>query len=543
VKDKAPPGLLRSAGVVSAAIAVSRVTGLLRESVLSWLFGASAVFDAYVLGYRVPNLARDLFAEGALSAAFVPTFTRYLTTKSKEEARELSDIMGTLIMVVVGTFCALGMIFSPAFVNLFAPGFHAVPGKFELAVQLVRIVFPFLLLVALAAQAQGILNASHQFGVPALSSSMFNIGSVLFGLTIGYWFGPALGIRPVHGMAFGIVFGGVAQLAFQLPAVWRAGFGWRPRWNLRHEGVRAISALMGPAVLSGISVQINTLVNTNFAAGLRDASGHAMNGPVSWLSYAYRFQQLPLGLFGLSIAAATLPRIARSAARHDYDEFRDTLSHSIVMILLMTVPSSVGLAVLGESMIGIVYQHGRFTASDTHQTALALSCYAVGLAAYATVKLVSPAFYALGDARTPMVVSMSSIALNAATSYTMVKVLHLGHAGMALSLSLVSTVNVLALLTLLSPRVGGVRAREMATSLAKIILAAAPMGAVCLFVVHVTRSRAVHLLAGIPAGALAFYASASVLRIPELAETRDVVLAKLFSKPGGKPGGKVPGKS
>ena len=190
-------------------------------------------------------------------------------------------------------------------------------------------------------------------------------------------------------------------------------------------------------------------------------------------------------------------------------------------------------------MIGIVYQHGRFTASDTHQTALALSCYAVGLAAYATVKLVSPAFYALGDARTPMVVSMSSIALNAATSYTMVKVLHLGHAGLALSLSLVSTVNVLALLTLLSPRVGGVRAREMATSLAKIILAAAPMGAVCLFVVHVTRSRAVHLLAGIPAGALAFYASASVLRIPELAETRDVVLAKLFSKPGGK----VPGKS
>ena len=344
--------------MVSAAIAVSRVTGLLREGVLGWLFGASAVFDAYVLGYRIPNLARDLFAEGALSSAFVPTFTRYLATKSKAEARELSNITATMLMVIVGTLCVLGMIFSPAFVTLFASGFHAVPGKFELAVQLVRIVFPFLLLVALAAQAQGILNATHQFGIPALSSSLFNIGSVLFGLALGYWLGPRLGVDPVHGMAFGIVFGGVAQLGFQLPAVWRAGFAFRPRWNLRHEGLHTILKLMGPAVLSGISVQINMLVNTNFAAGLTDAAGHVMNGPVSWLSYAFRFQQLPLGLFGISIASATLPRIARSAAHRNLDEFRETLSRSMVMILLMTIPSSVGLAVLGESMIGLVYQHG-----------------------------------------------------------------------------------------------------------------------------------------------------------------------------------------
>jgi putative peptidoglycan lipid II flippase len=524
------PGLLRSAGIASAAIAVSRVTGLLRESVLGWLFGASAVFDAYVLGYRVPNLARDLFAEGALSAAFVPTFTRYLTTKSREEARELSDIMGTLLIVIAGSFCILGMVFSPAFVNLFAPGFHAVPGKFELAVQLVRIVFPFLLLVALAAQAQGILNALHQFGIPALSSSMFNIGSVLFGLALGYWLGPSLGVSPVHGMAFGIVFGGVAQLAFQLPAVWRAGFGWRPRWNPRHEGVRSILALMGPAVLAGMSVQINTLVNTNFAADLRDASGHVLNGPVSWLSYAFRFQQLPLGLFGISIASATLPRIARSAAQRNYTEFRETLSRSIVMILLMTVPSSAGLAILGESMIGIVYQHGRFLANDTHQTALALSCYAVGLASYSTLKLISPAFYALGDARTPMLVSMASIPMNAASSFTMVRVLHLGHAGLALSLSLVSTVNVVMLLALIGPRIGGIRGREIALRLGKILIATALMGAVCLSIVYASDSRTLHVFVGIPAGALAFYAAASALRIPELAETRGIIAGKLRRK-------------
>jgi putative peptidoglycan lipid II flippase len=277
---KARPGLLKSAGIVSAAVLVSRITGLARESVLSALFGAGATFDAYVLGYRIPNLARDLFAEGALASAFVPTFSRYLATHSHEETRELSDVMGTLVMIVVGALCVLGIVFSPVFVNLFASGFHAVPGKFELAVQLVRIMFPFLLLIALAGQAQGILNAHHQFGVPALSSSLFNVGSIVFGLAIGHW----TSVGAVQGMAYGILCGGMAQLCFQLPGVWRAGFAWRPRLNLGHEGVRHILKLMGPAVLAGASVQINLLVNTDFAAGLRDASGHALNGPVSWLS-------------------------------------------------------------------------------------------------------------------------------------------------------------------------------------------------------------------------------------------------------------------
>ena len=508
-----PRGLLRSAGVISAAVLVSRLTGLLRESVLSWLFGAGATFDAYVLGYRIPNLARDLFAEGALASAFVPTFTRYLSTRSHEETRELSDVMGTLLIVITGVICALGMIFSPVFVNLFASGFHAVPGKFELAVQLVRIMFPFLMLIALAAEAQGILNALHQFGIPALSSAVFNIGSVVFGLAIGHW----TGIGAVQGMAGGVVCGGLAQLLFQLPLVWRAGFAWRPRWNLHHEGIRHILGLMGPAILAGASVQINVLVNTNFAAGLRDASGHVMNGPVSWLSYAYRFQQLPLGLFGVSIASATLPRISRSAALGDYTEFRDVLSHSLTMILLTTIPSSVGLAVLGESMIGIVYQHGHFLAADTHQTAIALACYAVGLAGFASLKLLAPAFYALGDSRTPMLVSIASMAVNAATAFVTVRFLHLGHAGLALSVSVVSIFNAIALLVLIRPRIGGIGGRRMAASVGKILAATALMGAACLAVVHFSNSRALNVLAGVPIGAAVFYAAASWLRVRELA--------------------------
>jgi putative peptidoglycan lipid II flippase len=524
VKAHGGDSLVRSAGIISLAVATSRVTGLLRESVLGWLFGASATFDAYVLGYRIPNLARDLFAEGSLSSAFVPTFARYLATKSKEEARELSNITGTLLMVVVGAICALGMLFSPLFVDLFAHGFRAVPGKFELAVQLVRIMFPLLLLISMASQAQGILNACHQFGIPAVSSSLFNIGSILSGLTLGYWLGPALGISPVHGMAFGILFGGAAQLACQLPAVWRAGFAWRPRWNLRHEGVRQIMKLMAPAILGGASVQINVLVNTSFAAGLRDAAGHATNGPVSWLNYAFRFMQLPIGLFGVSIASASLPRLARSAANGNRGEFRDTLARSLVMILLLTVPSSVGLAILGESMIAIVYQHGNFHASDTHQTAIALTCYAIGLASYSIIRLLAPAFYALGDARTPMLVSMSSVFVNASAALVTVRYLGLGHAGLALSLSAVSIFNSLALATLLRPRVGSFGGLQMAASLVKILAAASAMGAACLLIVRSSNSHMFHVLAGVPAGAAVFYAAASLLRIPELTDTRDAVM-------------------
>ena len=516
----------------------SRISGLVRESVLSWLFGAGATYDAYVLGYRIPNLARELFAEGALSSALVPTFTRYLTTKSHAETRELSDITATMLIVVVSCFCAAGMLLSPVIVNVFAPGFHAVPGKWELAVSLVRIMFPFLPLLALASQAQAILYASNRFGIPAVSPSLFNVGSVIGGLALGYWFGPRLGITPVRGMAFGVVIGGGAQLAFQLPSVWRAGFAFRPRWNLRHEGVRHILGLMGPAVIGSASGQINSLVNTNFAAGLRDASGHVMNGPVSWLAYAWRFFMLPMGIFGVAIASATLPRISRSAAIRDFAEFRKTLSHSVVMILLLTIPSSVGLAVFGESMIGLVYQHGRFRAFDTHQTGLALSCYAVGLAGYSALKLIAPAFYALGDARTPMVVSLFSVVVNAGAAFTMVHVIGVGHAGLAFTASVVSTFTSVTLLLLIRRKIGGIEGPAVALSLLKILAASAAMAVVCHGIVafsHAmpiapTLARIADIAIGVPAGAATFYGAAAALRLSELEEARDALLEKLTGK-------------
>jgi putative peptidoglycan lipid II flippase len=527
--------IVRSAGVVSIAIALSRVTGLLREAVMSSLFGAGAIYDAFVVGFRIPNLTRDLFAEGALSSAFVPVFSRYLANKGKPEARELYNLVATTLIVVVGSLCLLGMIFSPQLVELFASKFHQIPGKFELAVSLTRIMFPFLLLVALAAQAMGVLNATGQFGVPALASSFFNLGSVFFGLLLGFWLGPHWGIQPIFGMAYGVVIGGALQLAFQVPSLLNKGFAFRPQLSLVHEGLRNVMRLMGPAILGNASVQINVLVNTNFASGITDGHGHVINGAVSWLNYAFRFMQLPLGLFGVSIASATLPSISRSAAAKDMEQFRTTLSHGVALTLLLSIPSACGLAILGRSMIGVVYQHGKFHASDTNQTALALTCYAIGLGGYSAIKVLAPAFYALNDARVPMLVSIVSIGVNYAMASTMINLAGLGHAGLALSTSTVALFGFFVLLIVMSRRIHGIHGAALWSSFWRICLATAVMGAVCSGSSHgihaalgdKVRAHLVDVIVSIPLALVVFYTAARWLRIAELDEARLALLGPL----------------
>src|SRR5579862_6407235 len=289
---------------------MSRITGLMRESVMARMFGAGFTYDAFMLGFRIPNLTRDLFAEGALSSAFVPIFSEYLSTRTKEEAVRLANLAASALIIVVGGVCALGAIFAPTLVHLLAPGFAAVPGKFDLAVEMTRIMFPFLLLVALAAKAMGILNASNRFGVPAMASTFFNIGSVGFGVVLGVWLGPMLHLSRIEGMAVGVVLGGALQLAWQIPSLHRLGFRFRPAFDWPHPGLQRILQLMVPAILGNAAVQINVMVNTNFASTISDPV-RGLDGPVSWLSYAFRFMQLPLGLFGVAMASATLPSISR----------------------------------------------------------------------------------------------------------------------------------------------------------------------------------------------------------------------------------------
>jgi putative peptidoglycan lipid II flippase len=531
--------LARSAGVASAAIFASRITGLLRESVMGYLFGAgsSPAMDVFIMGFRIPNLTRDLFAEGALSSAFVPTFTKCLATQGKDEARHLYNLVATALILIVGTICLLGILFSPQLVELMASSYHKIPGKFELTVTMTRIMFPFLLLVALAAQAMGVLNACNLFGVPALSSVCFNIGSVVFGVVLGRLF---FGVEPILGMAWGVVIGGALQLGFQLPSLIREGFRFAPAWDFSHPGLRTVLRLMAPAILGNASVQVNVFINSNFATGLTDAAGHAMNGPVTWLNAAFRFMQLPLGLFGVAIASATLPSISRSAAASNMDEFRHTIRHALSLVMLLTIPSAAGLAVLGRSMIGAVYQHGRFHASDTAETALALSCYAIGLTGYSAVKILAPAFYALNDARTPMNVSLASIAVNFATAYTLIHVLHFGVAGLALSTSIVALVNFAVLLLLLRMRIGGVEGGALLLNFLKITCAAAVMAGVCWgvsFGVHhlfgiAFQAQLLDLAASIPSGGAAFYAICYWLKVPELQDAEQSIVKPLLRRMG-----------
>ena len=515
--------LVRSAGVVSLAVLMSRITGLLRETIMARLFGAGMIYDAFNLGFRIPNLTRDLFAEGALSSAFVPIFTEYLTTRSKEQAARLVNLVGTALILIVSVLCALGMWFAPQLVHLLAPGYAAVPGKFELAVNMTHIMFPFLLLVALAAQAMGVLNASNVFGVPALASTFFNIGSVGFGVLLGFWLGPKVHLSGIQGMAIGVVLGGALQLFWQVPSLMKLGYRFKVLFDWKDPGLVKIFRLMVPAILGNAAVQINVAVNTNFASTIYDIH-RGFDGPVSWLSYAFRFMQLPLGLFGVSMASATLPSISRSAASGDMGEFRRTLSHSLGMVFLLTLPSSVGLVVLGKSIIGAIYQGGRFQLYDTQQTSVALSFYAIGLAGYAALKVLNPAFYALDDARTPMLVSLGSIGVNFATAEIMIRAAGMGHAGLALSTSVVALFGFLQLFEILRRRIGGIHGRDLARGIGKVLLASLVMaGATALSSHGVERwlgvsqlARLADLVVSIPVGLLVFYGMCRALGVDEV---------------------------
>ena len=527
----------RSAGIVSIAIFMSRVTGLLREMVMAQKFGAGFSYDAFLLGFRIPNLTRDLFAEGALSSAFVPTFTKYLAEGDREGAARLSNLVATAIIVIVGLFCLLGVFFAPGLVWLLAPGYAAVPGKFELAVQMTRIMFPFLLLVALAAQAMGVLNACSIFGLPAMASTFFNVGAVFFGLVFGFYVGPHIGITPIEGMAYGVVLGGALQLVWQVPSLRAAGFAFKVDFQWSHPGLQQIFRLMIPALLGNAAVQINVMVNTNFASRLSDPL-RGPDGPVSWLAYAFRFMQLPLGLFGVAFASAVLPSVSRSAASANYEEFRKTLSRSLNMVFLLTIPSSIGLAVLGRPIIGAIFQGGKFQFYDTQQTAIALSCYAVGLVGYAATKMLNPAFYALDDANTPMYVSLLSILVNFGVAWMLLFVFHLGHAALALSTSVVAIVASLVLFERLRRRLGGIEGRYIMHGFTRIAAGSVVMALpVWLVSVQMTRWLGVsrwadlaNLAVSLPVGLLAFVAILRYLKIDEVRFALDVFASPFLSR-------------
>ncbi|MEI6083345.1 MAG: murein biosynthesis integral membrane protein MurJ [Verrucomicrobiota bacterium] len=513
MSDTPRPSVVRSARNISVAVLGSRVLGLVREQVLASLFGASREFDAFLTAFRIPNLLRDLFAEGALSAAFVTTFTQKLETEGDKSAWRLANLVLNALLIVLSVITIAGIIAAPWLVKFIAPGFANVPGKTELTIQLTRIMFPFLLLVAIAALAMGMLNAKRVFGIPASASMMFNIGSIVGGVGLAWLFTDRFEPRDraMLCMAVGTLIGGAAQWLVQLPALRGVGYRYVAILDWNDPGFRQVVKLVAPSVLGVGAVQINLFVDSWFAS--------QWNGGVTWLNCAFRLMQFPIGVFGVAIATATLPTASAHVARGEIDHFRKTLARSIRLAFFLCIPAAFGLALLARPIISVIYQHGRFLAGDTDQTALCLQAFAVGLAGYAAIKVIAPTFYAFGDSRTPMLVTVGSIIVNAGTDYLFAIVFNMKTAGLALSTSCVALVNFVLLLALMRRRIQRIEAGQLVKSCGKILIASLVMTAAA-YGAHVLLSanRYLDVTGSVLVAVVVFGASCKLLRVEELGE-------------------------
>ncbi len=454
-------GLARAAGIVSLATLVSRALGLIREQVFAAFFGAGFAVDAFQVAFRIPNLLRDLFAEGAMSAAFVPTLTQVQEREGREAAMRLANLVMNFLLVMVSAICLLGILFADRLVPWMAPGFGQVPGKLELTTQMTRIMTPFLLLVALAAAVMGVLNTRRVFFVPAIAPTMLNLALIGAGFVLSPLC-PRFGLHPIVGMAAGVLLGGLGQLLIQVPSLYAQGFHWRPAISFRDPGVLRIVTLMAPAAIGLAATQVNIFVNTFLASLLPQ-------GSVSWLNYAYRLMQLPIGLFGVAIATVTLAEVSRHAARREMPALKRTISFSLRFGLFLTIPATMILMALAHPIVALLYQHGRFNASDSWQTAQALWGYAVGLSAFSAVRVLVPVYYSLGMTRIPVTISFVTIGVNIVLNVLLMHPLQ--HRGLALATSISSVLNFALLFEMLRRKIGPMGGRALARSAAKIGLA------------------------------------------------------------------------
>lgn len=459
--------VVKAAGVIGIGTFSSRILGFARDMVLARLFGATPAADAFYVAFRIPSLLRELFAEGSMSSAFIPVFTEYRMLRSKQEAWELASAVFTTLLTIVTLVTVVGILIAPWLVQLLAPGFDANPEKVVLTTLLARVMFPYLLFISLAALAMGILNSVRAFAAPAFSPlflNIFMIGSALF-------VSPYLA-EPITGVAIGVVAGGAAQFAMQLPSLKLRGLLFGFRWQWGHPGLRRIGKLMVPSLL-GLSVtQINLTVSTilsSFFAG----------GP-TYLFYGMRLIQFPLGIFGVALATAILPTLSAQAARGALDELRTTFGFGLRMILFIILPAMLGLILLRQPIVHLFFEHGTFTAHDTAETSLAVLCYAVGLWAFGGVRIIVSAFYSLQDTRTPAISAAIAVAANLLFSLLLMS--SLGAAGLALATALAAMVNGGILVAVLHRRLGGVDWGSVGRSSLRVLIASTPLVVVCAWV-------------------------------------------------------------
>ena len=431
--------LLKALTTVSALTLLSRITGLARESLKAVAFGAGLQMDAFEAAFRLPNILRRLFAEGAFSQAFVPILAEYRRSRGDDATRQLVSRVATLLAVVLLGISLLGILGAQWLVYALASGFARTPGKVELTAQLIRIMFPYIFFVSLVALAGGVLNVHRRFGIPAFTPVLLNLSIIAAAIFVAPHVDP-----PIVALAWGVAVGGVAQLVLQVRPLARVNMLPALRLDWRDEGVRRILRAMGPAVLGVSAAQISALINTQLAAFLGD-------GRISWISYADRLMEFPSALLGVALGTVLLPSLSKHHHDANHAQYRELLDWGLRLAFLLALPAALALALLAVPLISTLYQYGRFTINDVWQTRAALLGYSVGLLGLIAVKILAPGFYARQDLKTP--VKIAFLAVLFAQTLAVILMFQIGHAGLTLSTSLGACFNA-ALLYIAMRRAG-----------------------------------------------------------------------------------------
>lgn len=446
-----------SALLMSFATFLSRISGYIKDMVLASFFGASLVADTFFVAFRIPNLLRELFAEGSMSSAFIPVLTEYRTLKGEEEARRIVRIVFTFIIFVVGTLTFLGILFAPLIVKIIAPGFIPLPEKFNLTVLLTRIMFPFLLFISLASLVMGALNVKKVFFVPAFAPVMLNLSIIICLLLFGRKISP-----PIVAVAIGVSLGGLLQFIFQIPSFFKEGYDLRPDRYFRHEALKKIALLLIPATMAMAVSQINIFVSTILASFLKE-------GSITYLYYSMRLIQFPVGIFGVAMGMAVLPFFSEHASKGDYDRLRKDFSFAIRLLFFITIPAMLGLISLRVEIIEVLFERGKFTHYDTLQTAYALFFYSLGIWSIVGVRIMTAFFYSVQDTKTPVKISAAGMFINIISSIILMRFLE--HGGLALANSIASWSNLLLLYYFLRRRFGSPGTSIILFSTAKTLIA------------------------------------------------------------------------
>lgn len=460
--------ITQAATTIGTGTLLSRILGFLRDMVIANFFGAGMAADAFFVAFRIPNLWRRLVGEGSLTISFIPVYTEYLTQKAEEETREVTHIAFTVAVALLSVLVVLGIIFSPILIRIIAPGFIKIPEKFQLTVTLNQIIFPYLFFMGLCALCMGILNSLRHFFAPAFAPAFLNLSIIGAVLLLYHSFE-----KPVMALAFGVVAGGAIQLLFQVPFLLRKGITFQLNFNFRHPAIKRIGSLMIPGLIGSAVYQLNVFIDTIFASFLP-------GGSVSYLFFADRLMEFPLGIFAIAVGMAALPSLSGLASQGKMDEFKDTLSFALRLVSFISVPAMVGLIALKTPIIHLLFQRGMFDETATAMTAKALLFYSVGLWAIAGSRTLVPAFYSLQDTWTPLKIAW--VCMGANIIFIAIFIHPMRHAGLALATSLSSTLNLILLFWKLGPKIGGMDLRKTIWCFVSIVLCSVPMGLVAYFI-------------------------------------------------------------